>query len=108
MVRAAGIPIASRYIVPSAHLTIARFVTQDGFVEPAAVGEEHLNPSKVKELIDKIEEINQKLQDEDWPSENGTIKAGGEWLIGQEKGLAIRRGHLWYGGGNDVQLGKGY
>ncbi|KAH2724771.1 hypothetical protein KXW29_006767 [Aspergillus fumigatus] len=90
------------------HLTIARFVTQDGFVEPAAVGEEHLNPSKVKELIDKIEEINQKLQDEDWPSENGTIKAGGEWLIGQEKGLAIRRGRLWYGGGNDVQLGKGY
>lgn len=108
MVRAAGIPIASRYIVPSAHLTIARFVTQDGFVEPAAVGEEHLNPSKVKELIDKIEEINQKLQDEYWPSENGTIKAGGEWLIGQEKGLAIRRGRLWYGGGNDVQLGKGY
>ncbi|KAG2026577.1 hypothetical protein GB937_001358 [Aspergillus fischeri] len=108
MVRAAGIPIASRYIVPSAHLTIARFVTQDGFVRQDAVGEEHVNPSKVKELIDNIDEINQKLQDEYWPSENGAIKAGGEWLVGQETGLVIRKGRLWYGGGDDVQLGKGY
>ncbi|KAF7177880.1 hypothetical protein CNMCM7691_006356 [Aspergillus felis] len=109
MVRAAGIPVASRYIVPSAHLTIARFVTQDGFVKQGdAVGEGHVDPSKVKELIDKIDEINQKLQDEYWPSENGTIKAGGEWMVGQEKGLVIRRGRLWYGGGDDVQLGKGY
>ncbi|GFF35437.1 hypothetical protein IFM46972_04551 [Aspergillus udagawae] len=109
MVRAAGIPVASRYIVPSAHLTIARFVTQDGFVKPGdAVAEGQVDPLKVKELIDKIDEINQKLQDEYWPSENGTIKAGGEWLVGQEKGLIIRRGRLWYGGGDDVQLGKGY
>ncbi|GIJ83155.1 hypothetical protein Asppvi_001674 [Aspergillus pseudoviridinutans] len=109
MVRAAGIPVASRYIVPSAHLTIARFVTQDGFTkEGAAVGEGHVDPSKVKELIDKIDEINQKLQEEYWLSENGTIKAGGEWLVGQGKGLVIRRGRLWYGGGDDVNLGKGY
>jgi hypothetical protein len=109
MVRAAGIPVASRYIVPSAHLTIARFVTQDGFVKPGdAVAEGQVDPLKVKELIDKIDEINQKLQDEYWPSENGTIKAGGKWLVGQEKGLVIRRGRLWYGGGDDVQLGKGY
>jgi hypothetical protein len=109
MVRAAGIPVASRYIVPSAHLTIARFVTQDGFVKQGdAAAEGHVDPSKVKELIDKIDEINQKLQDEYWPSENGTIKAGGEWLVGQEKGSVIRRGRLWYGGGDDVQLGKGY
>jgi hypothetical protein len=109
MVRAAGIPVASRYIVPSAHLTIARFVTQDGFVKQGdAAAEGHVDPSKVKELIDKIDEINQKLQDEYWPSENGTIRAGGEWLVGQEKGLVIRRGRLWYGGGDYVQLGKGY
>jgi hypothetical protein len=109
MVRAAGITVASRYIVPSAHLTIARFVTQDGFVKQGdAVGEGHVDLSKVKELIDKIDEINQRLQNEYWPSENGTIKAGGEWLVGQEKGLVIRRGRLWYGGGEDVQLGKGY
>jgi hypothetical protein len=109
MVRAAGIPVASRYIVPSAHLTIARFVTQDGFVKQGdAAAEGHVDPSKVKELIDTIDEINQKLQDEYWPSENGTIKAGGEWLVGQEKGLVIRRGRLWYGGGDDVQVGKGY
>lgn len=108
MVRAAGIPVASRYIVPSAHLTIARFITQDGFIGQDVAGEGHVDPSKVKELIDKIDEINQKLQDEYWPSESGTIKAGGEWLVGQEQGLVIRRGRLWYGGGDDVQLGKGY
>ncbi|KAF7137103.1 hypothetical protein CNMCM5793_007116 [Aspergillus hiratsukae] len=109
MVRAAGIPVASRYIVPSAHLTIARFVTQDGFVKQGdAVEDGQVDPSKVKELIDKIDEINRRLQDEYWPSESGTIKAGGEWLVGQEKGLVIRRGRLWYGGGEDVQLGKGY
>ncbi|RHZ53002.1 uncharacterized protein CDV56_106048 [Aspergillus thermomutatus] len=109
MVRAAGIPVASRYIVPSAHLTIARFVTQDGFAKQGdAVVEGQVDPSKVKELIDKIDEINQKLQDEYWPCKNGTIKAGEEWLVGQEKGLVIRRGRLWYGGGEDVQLGKGY
>ncbi|RHZ55958.1 hypothetical protein CDV55_103348 [Aspergillus turcosus] len=109
MVRAAGIPVASRYIVPSAHLTIARFVTQDGFVKHGdAVVDGQVDPSKVKELMDKLEEINQRLQDEYWPSESGTIKAGGEWLVGQEKGLVIRRGRLWYGGGEDVQLGKGY
>ncbi|RLM00343.1 hypothetical protein CFD26_108343 [Aspergillus turcosus] len=109
MVRAAGIPVASRYIVPSAHLTIARFVTQDGFVKQGdAVVDGQVDPSKVKELMDKIEEINQRLQDEYWPGESGTIKAGGEWLVGQEKGLVIRRGRLWYGGGEDVQLGKGY
>lgn len=109
MILAAGIPVASRYIVPSAHLTIARFVTQDGFVKHGdAVVDRHVDPSKVKELMDKIEEINQRLQDEYWPSESGTIKAGGEWLVGQEKGLVICRGRLWYGGGEDVQLGKGY
>lgn len=109
MVRMAGISVASRYIAPSAHLTIARFVTQDGFVEPGdAVGDKHVDPSKVKELVDKIHAINQKLQDEFWPSTNGTIKAGGEWLVGQETGLVIRKGRLWYGGGVDVQVGRGY
>ncbi|KAF4153585.1 hypothetical protein CNMCM6069_000600 [Aspergillus lentulus] len=108
MVRAAGIPVASRYIVPSAHLTIARFITQDGFIRQDVAGEGHVDPSKVKELIDKIDEINQRLQDGYWPSKNGTIKAGGEWLVGREQGLVIRRGRLWYGGGDDVQLGKGY
>lgn len=108
MVRSAGIPVASRYIAPSAHLTIARFITQEGFVKQGAgLVDAQMDPVKVKELTDKIKEINQKLQAEYWPDQNG-VKAEGEWLVGQGQGLIIRRGRLWYGGGEDVQVGQGY
>ncbi|KAF9886369.1 hypothetical protein FE257_011514 [Aspergillus nanangensis] len=108
MVRKAGIPVASRYSVPSAHLTIARFITQDGFLAGDAASQGQVDRSQVKLLMDKLEEINQKLQSQYWPREDGTIPAGGEWLVGQEKGLVIQKGRLWYGDGTNVQLGKGY
>ncbi|KAJ5900081.1 hypothetical protein N7495_004825 [Penicillium taxi] len=62
MVRQAGLPVASRYIVPSAHITIARFINQEGFMEEGKV--DHL---KVKAFIDKIGNINKKLQEEYGP-----------------------------------------
>jgi hypothetical protein len=110
MVRKAGIPVASRYSVPSAHLTIARFITQDGFLkeERDAEGQRQIDHSQVKLLIDKIGDINKQLQSEYWPRENGTIRDGGEWLVGQEKGLVIQKGRLWYGDGENVLRGKGY
>lgn len=71
--------------------------------------------SKRELLIAKIEEINQWLQNEYWPrlqqGTDGTTREvmpdGGEWIVGEEKGLDFRKGRLWYGGGETVYLGKG-
>ncbi|OQD85120.1 hypothetical protein PENANT_c011G05513 [Penicillium antarcticum] len=90
MVRKAGIPVASRYIVPSAHVTIARFITQDGFQVSG-----HVDHSRVKMLVDKIGEVNKKLETIYWPQTDGNQPAKGEWVVGQDKGLVIRRGRLW-------------
>lgn len=101
MVRQTKVPVASRYIVPSAHLTIARFITQDGFVVKGSNDMETVDHAGVKMLVDRIGEINQKLENE-WPKE-GAIREGGEWIVGKE-GLVIQRGRLWYGGGEYVPL----
>lgn len=103
---AAGVTVASRYVVPSAHLTVARFVeaadfeTEDGGVDGA----------KVAALVRAVEEINAWLREEFWPVEGGAgIKDGGEWIVGQEKGLDFRAGALWYGnGGETIRLGQGF
>lgn len=101
-VLAAGVKPASRYAVPSAHLTIGRFINQNGFVSDGTFDRE-----KAKKVIEKIEEINERLQKKYWPTEAG-VPDGGEWTIGQEKGLDFRKGRLWYGGGETVVLGKGH
>ncbi|KAJ5732785.1 RNA ligase/cyclic nucleotide phosphodiesterase [Penicillium malachiteum] len=88
MVRKAGIQVASRYIHPSAHLTIARFINQNGFVVKRAEGE--------------INEVNKKLESEFWPRGDGSIPDGGEWIVGGDRGFVIQRGRLWYGGGDNV------
>lgn len=153
----ANIPVASRYIVPSAHLTIARFNTPNPFASidttttppvattgPATETEaneatetEQNDPLNAQEgtsltnrqhLIAKIEEMNAWLKDEYWPRpvpktspndehEDGdeintgpnateVIPDGGEWIVGEEKGLDFRKGRLWYGGGETIYLGK--
>ena len=121
----AGVEVASRYTVPSAHLTIARFLTQEdisaprdnnGIARPIQVDETkseavHVVKEKVQMLVDKIEAINAWLQDEYWPKkrlEEAVIKKGGEWIVGEEKGLDCRKGVLWYGGGETIRLGKGF
>lgn len=102
--QATGVKVASRYVVPSAHLTIGRFITSTDF----ETTDGKVNHAKLKAFIDKIEEINHLLEDEFWPK-NGQIKDGGEWIVGEEKGLEYRKGTLWYGsGGETVHLGKGF
>ena len=103
MCEAAGVEIASRYTVPSAHLTIARFVTQQDIL-----GDRGVEGAKVERLVERIEEVNRWLETEYWPREGNGVKEGGEWVVGQEKGLDCRRGTLWYGGGETVRLGKGF
>jgi hypothetical protein len=102
-----GVTIESRYVVPSSHITVGRFLTQ----------EDHDMQEKMVRWIEGVEEINRWLEREywpkdggDWEDENGTrgIREGGEWIVGQEKGLDCREGTLWYGGGRTVRLGKGF
>jgi hypothetical protein len=99
--------VASRYVVPSAHITIARFITQ----------EDHDTQEKMKRWIDLIDDMNKWLVKEWWTkdfeAEGGGrtmiegVKTGGEWIIGENVGLECRQGKLWYGGGTTIALGKG-
>lgn len=110
MVVGLGAKIAPRYIVPSAHLTIARFITQDGFLKGGEAQSTECRPDtqRVKAFISKISEINRWLEADYWPGGDEAIKPGGEWLVGEEKGLEYRKGRLWYGGGERVMIGNGF
>jgi hypothetical protein len=103
--RDAGLQVESRYVVPSSHLTIGRFIHSKDFENE----EGSSDPQKIQNLVAKIEEINAWLEKELWPEHNGgEIPDGGEFNVGQEKGLHCGTGTLWYGGGEAVHLGKGY
>lgn len=94
----AGLEVASRYVVPSAHLTIARFVTQKIYEQ-----------RKVVQLVEELERINRGLRADLWPKEDvDSISPMGEWTVGEGKGLECRKGTLWYGGGETVALGRGF
>jgi hypothetical protein len=89
--QAGGVKVASRYVVPSAHLTIARFIKKHDF--------------DMEELMRVVGELNGWLEKEVW----GKGEKGGEWVVGEEKGLEVRKGTLWYGsGGETVLCGKGF
>jgi len=104
----AGIDVASRYVVPSAHLTIARFNTPNVFGGEPLDGSVALDMEKRRHWIKEIEMINKWLEAEYWPEEGELIKPGGEWIVGEEKGLDFRHGRLWYGGGQTIYLGEGF
>lgn len=87
----AGVHVASRYVAPSAHLTIARFV--EGSVREGG---------GVKELIGLVEEVNRGLE-----RECGDEREWG-WVVGEEKGLVCREGTVWYGGGESLWEGRGF
>ncbi|KAF1810911.1 hypothetical protein P152DRAFT_439350 [Eremomyces bilateralis CBS 781.70] len=108
LAEAAGVAVASRYVVPSAHLTVGRFV----HAEELSVDGDILNGvdrEKMRQVVGRIEEINSWLREEYWPKEAGReIKEGGEWVVGEERGLDCRKGRLWYGDGETVVIGKGF
>lgn len=102
-----GVTIASRYMVPSSHLTIGRFITGQDF-STAKGGQAVPSPEKMQKWIHAIEEINTWLRGKYWPETGVGIAEGGQWIIGQGQGLDCRKGRLWYGGGETVRLGQGF
>lgn len=101
-----GVEINTRYIVPSAHLTIARFVAaRDTTVDATEEGK--VDPEKIRKWVEVIEEVNEWLEKEYWSDEeSGTEEM--QWVIGEEKGLDFRGGACWYGGGESVSVGEGF
>jgi vesicle-fusing ATPase len=111
LITKAGIEVESRYVVPSAHLTIARFNTPNPFGGDPLDGNVSMDPKTRKHWISEIELINKWLEEEYWPNPNSDhgvgIMPGGQFVVGEEKGLDFRKGQLWYGGGETVYLGRG-
>jgi hypothetical protein len=96
--KATGVSIDSRYVVPSSHITLGRFLVQG----------DHDTPDKMTRFLALIKEINRWLDDEFYPKEGVERNENAEWIVGQEKGLDLRKGSLWYGGGSTARLGKGF
>ncbi|KAI8725204.1 hypothetical protein NCS52_00091000 [Fusarium sp. LHS14.1] len=95
-VQAGGVEVGSRYQVPSAHITLGRYLNHS----------DHDTPEKRASWVKAINEINQWLEKEVW--DNPDSEFVGEWIVGQEKGLDARNGTLWYGGGRTIVLGEGF
>lgn len=102
--------MASRYVVPSAHLTIARFNTPNVFGGGDGVMDNTptLDLKKRRRWIREIELINDWLEAKYWPQGEKEIVPGGEWIVGEERGIDFRKGRLWYGGGETIKLGTSF
>ncbi|KAH7326110.1 60S ribosomal protein L44 [Stachybotrys elegans] len=95
-VKEGGVEVGSRYQVPSAHITLGRYLTH----------EDHDTPEKRQQWIKAIDDINQWLEDQVWDKQDAEFI--GEWVVGQERGLDARNGALWYGGGRTIMMGEGF
>jgi hypothetical protein len=95
-VKEAGLQVGSRYQVPSAHITLGRFLDEA----------DHDTPEKRERWVRAVDGINQWLETEIW--DNKDAEYIGEWVVGHEKGLDARNGTLWYGGGRTILLGEGF
>jgi hypothetical protein len=102
-----GVDVGSRYVVPSAHLTIGRFVTQAD-INQSDGDPPRPDPEKMKKLVQSIEEINTWLHEEYWREDGKVRWDGSEWVVGQTRGLDCGKGTLWYGDAQRVRLGKGF
>jgi hypothetical protein len=99
-----GVQINTRYIVPSAHLTIARFVThKDCTIDGTEDGE--VDKEKMRKWIERIEHVNGILEGLWDPSAEENRGEDMEWVVGSGKGLDFRKGACWYGGGASVDVG---
>ncbi|KAK9474218.1 RNA ligase/cyclic nucleotide phosphodiesterase [Dipodascopsis tothii] len=86
-IAATGVHVEPRYVVPSAHVTIARFISNLS--------------CPVSDLLAEIDDINREL--EDWYR---CAVPGTEWAVGAERGIECHNGRIWYGAGGHC-LGSG-
>lgn len=91
-----GTRAGSRYVVPSAHLTIARFVDQQVYTS-----------GNVHRLIETIEEINTDLQKKFWGQGPDGTRDVVQWVVGEGKGIECRKMRAWYGDGESHLVGQG-
>ncbi|GLI80289.1 hypothetical protein PoHVEF18_008642 [Penicillium ochrochloron] len=105
IVTEAGCQLEARYTVPSAHVTIARFVRPVGWSKKK-IEESSIFHKRARELVTTIEDINQELRSDHWKRFGDPSR--GEWVVGQEKGLELMKGRSWYGKGESVIVGKGF
>ncbi|KAK1469249.1 hypothetical protein CMEL01_01016 [Colletotrichum melonis] len=96
LAQSTGVQIESRYQVPSAHITLGRYLTE----------KDHDTPEARQKWVEAIDEINAWLEKEVW--DRPGAEWIGEWVVGQERGLDARNGQLWYGGGRTIKLGEGF
>ena len=88
-------PPEPRYQLPSAHITLGRYLTQD----------DHGTQEQRGAWVAAVNEVNRWLEEEVWSGRSEFI---GEWVVGQEKGLEMRAGTVWYGGGRTIMAGEGF
>lgn len=96
LVQASGVEVGSRYQVPSAHITLGRYLGHA----------DHDTPEKRRAWVDAIDRVNAWLEREVWDLADADFV--GEWIVGQEKGLDARNGTVWYGGGRTILMGEGF
>ncbi|KAF2862225.1 hypothetical protein K470DRAFT_256190 [Piedraia hortae CBS 480.64] len=89
-----GVEVESRYVVPSAHVTLGRFVDEADFET-----EGKLDGGKVGCFVEEIERVNEWLKREFWEGRNAM-----RWVVGDDGPMELRRGTVWYGGGETVSL----
>ena len=102
IVAQSGHQLTSRYNVPSAHVTIARFAVPPDLDKEKE--SEALSRRKTA-LVEKIDDINRELRSNDWKHFGNPSR--GEWVVGQERGLELNKGQSWFGKGEAVLIGKG-
>lgn len=92
----AGVEVEARYQVPSAHVTLARYLSRS----------DHETPAQREAWVRAVEDLNGWLERQVWDVTNGEFI--GEWVVGQERGLDLRCGTVWYGGGRSITTGEGF
>ena len=96
-----NVEVNARYASASCHLTIARFMTD----------KDHCSTGKpdraaMSSWVSAIQQMNELLAEKYWPRE-GISPEAGTWIVGAQKDLEIRKGTLWYGGGQSLNAGPG-
>ena len=104
-IQSVGVDVGSRYALPSAHITIARFVAdRNPFLQPGEKDKGMDDHVRVVDFVNTLDALNLMLKHEYWPddgNENAHLSEGG-WCLGQEGFLELVDGASWYGRGERI------